>query len=152
MNRQWLIRIMVLTLIGGALWVTTMLIAYTDRGYICENTGSRKGCREWFFGVKTNEWYAESELERFLKSTHPEVLRHRWTSYRGTGRSLIPFAESRGHGSPGPLLSPSSEMLDAYVRSLSSEQRLELYHIFSSAKEDRIQDRVNRIIKFGSDA
>jgi len=145
MKRRWAIWIVVITLLGTALWAATMLIAYTDREYICENTGSRKGFREWFYGAKTNVWYQESELERFLKSDHPEMLRHRWTSYRGTGRSLIPFMKSYGHGQPGLILTPTRDMLDGYVQSLSSEQRIELYKIFCSANAESIQGRVDII-------
>ncbi len=122
-----------------------MLTAYTDRAYICENTGSRHGCREWFFGIKTKVWYHESALERFLKSENPQILRHRWTSYNGTGYSLIPVMKSFGHGRPGLILTPSREMLDDYVLSLSREDRLELYHVFCSADDDLIKDHVQYI-------
>jgi hypothetical protein len=136
---------MLVTALGIVLWASTMLVAYTDRAYICENTGSRKGCREWFFGVKTNKWYHVSELEKFLQSEHSEVLRHRWTCYGGTGRSLIPYMTSRGHGRPGPILILPRETLDDYVQSLSGKQRLELYQFFSRADIDSIQGRVEMI-------
>ena len=125
-----------------------MLIAYTDRAYICENTGSRKGYREWFFGAQTNRWYRASELELFFIDQHPKKLQHRWTSYGGTGSSLIPFMKSHGHGSPGLILSPTQEMFDSYVRSLSSEKRLELYHDLSSADDDAISSWVESIYEY----
>ena len=145
MKRQWTTLIIVTALVGMALWAATMLITYTDRGYICENTGSRKGYREWFFGAKTNRWYHESELERFVETEYSEMLRHRWTSYRGTGRSLIPVWTSRCHGRPGPILQPTRDMLDSYVQSLSNEQRLELYQVFCSGDSESIQESVEMI-------
>ena len=145
MKRRWITWIVVVILLGSMLWAATMLIAYTDRAYICEDTGSRKGFREWFYGAKTNVWYQESELECFLESDHPEMLRHRWTSYGGTGRSLIPFLTRRGHGRPGLILTPTRDMLDGYVQSLSSEQRIELYQIFCSDDVDSIREKVDII-------
>lgn len=145
MHRKWVIRFIVIAILGAALWASTMLIAYTDRGYICENTGSRKGHREWFFGLRTNEWYHESELEIFMETNHPESLQYRWTSYRGTGHSLIPVLKSYGHGRPGLIVFPTSGMLDDYVQSLSDAQRLELYHILCSADDQRIREVIDNI-------
>jgi hypothetical protein len=111
MKRRLVIGFLIAGTILVALWASTMLIAVTDRAYICENTGSRKGYREWFFGAHTNLWYRKSELERFMEVAHPNLLKHRWTSYMGNGRSLIPFLVSRGHGRPGPILFLDSELL-----------------------------------------
>ena len=124
-----------------------MLIAVTDRAYICENTGSKKGYREWFFGSHTNEWYRKSELERFMEVTHPNLLKHRWTSYLGDGRSLIPVMQSRSHGKLGPILSLNSESLDKHVSSLSDNQRLELYRTFADENMEKIQIKIGSIVE-----
>ena len=145
MKHRWVIRLVVITLFGGVLWVATMRIAYTDRGYICENTGSRMGYREWFFGIKTNEWYYESELERFMEARHPAELQHRWTSYRGTGSSLIPVMKSYGHGRPGLIVTPTRERFDEYVRETliysrwSSSRKSERFRHEASARIFRIR-------------
>ena len=55
---------------------------------------------------------------------------------------------SCGHGSPGPILSIDQAMLDSYVESLSSEQRLELYQNFVSEDEAVIESRIERVIDF----
>ena len=147
MKRRLVIGLLIAGTIVVALWASTMLIAVTDRAYICENTGSRKGYREWFFGAHTNLWYRKSELERFMEVAHPILLKHRWTSYMGNGRSLIPFLVSRGHGRPGPILFLDSELLDEHVSSLSDIQRLELYQTFSNANKDSIRMKIDSIIE-----
>ena len=135
----------VVAIFVAALIAATTFIAYTDRSYICENTGSRKGCREWFFRTKTNEWYKKSELEEFLETKYPQRLRHRWTSYAGDGYSLIPGMISRGHGRPGPILMIDRVTLNEYVMELTDDQKLELYEVFSSADEDVVEAAVEAI-------
>ncbi len=76
---------------------------YRDCAYICEFTGSRKGCRRWILGLETRHWYKESELERFIKERFPNELDHHWTSYAGTGRNIFGSVVVRSHGSPGPV-------------------------------------------------
>jgi hypothetical protein len=74
---------------------------YEDRAYVCENTASRYGYREWPNGSRTGMWYEKSPLEEFMERKHPGVLRHRWSSYAGTGKNLIGTPRSFGHGAPG---------------------------------------------------
>ena len=145
MKREVVIGILAAVLAGG-LVCSTMFIAYTDRAFICENTGSRKGCREWFFGAQTRNWYWKSELEKSMQAAHPDLMVHRWTSYMGTGHSLIPGIQSCGHGRPGSILMLPSPMLDEYVASLSKQERLELYRLFASADDDAIKKRINVIV------
>ena len=133
--------------IVAALWASTMFIAATDRGYICENTGSRKGHREWPFGVLTNPWYRKSELERFIESEHPELLKHRWTCYMGNGRSLIPGLQSRRHGRPGPIFSLNPNLLDDHVLTLSDDRRLGLYQLLSEAPKEAIEVKIDSVIE-----
>lgn len=146
MKREVVIGILAAVLVGG-LVCSTMFVAYTDRGYICENTGSRKGCREWFFGAQTRSWSSKSELEKFMQAAHPDLMVHRWTSYMGTGHSLIPIMQSHGHGRPGPILFLPSPMFDEHVASLSEQERLELYRLFASADADAIKKRINVIVE-----
>jgi hypothetical protein len=147
MKRRLVIGLLIAGAIVVALWASTMLIAVTDRAYICESTGSRKGHREWFFGTHTNLWYRKSELERFLESKHPDLLEHSWTSYMGSGRSLIPGMQRCEHGRPGPILFLDTDLLDDHVSSLSDDQCLELYRIFSDANKEAIQIQVVAIIE-----
>ena len=147
MRLRWIVTL-ILTLLGVGFWAATMFIAYRDWGFICENTGSRMSYREWFFGARTSEQYHASALEVFLRKEYPEKVQHRWTSYRGTGRSLIPGVVLRGHGSPGPILDLGQEMFDAYVNSLSSKQRLDLYDELCRGDEDVIQERIVQIRRF----
>jgi hypothetical protein len=147
MKRRLVIGLLIAGAIIVALWASTMLIAVTDRAYICENTGSRKGHREWFFGAHTNPWYRKSELERFMEAKHPDLLKHRWTSYMGSGRSLIPLVQSCGHGRPGPIFFLDSNLLDNLVLSVADDQRLVLYRTFSEANKEAIQMKIDSIIE-----
>jgi hypothetical protein len=147
MKQRLILELLIAGAIIVALWASTMLIAVTDRAYICENTGSRKGYREWFFGAHTNSWYRKSELERFMEAKHSDLLKHRWTSYMGNGRSLIPVMQSCGHGRPGPILFFDSNFLDDHVLSVSDGERLELYRSLSEANKEAIQLKLDSIIE-----
>ena len=124
-----------------------MCIAYTDRAFICENTGSRYGYREWFFGVHTREWSKTSELDRFMQAKHSDQLSHRWNSYQGDGHSLLDTMLSRGHGRPGPILMLRPGMLDTHVASLTDQEKLALYQLFSSTNKTAIRDKVEMIFE-----
>ena len=71
-----------------------------DWAFICENTGSHKGYRQWRFGLKTGHWYRESPLEEYMKTHAADVISHRWTSYAGTGKNILGRPGLRGHGRP----------------------------------------------------
>jgi len=116
-----------------------------DWAFICENTGSRKGHREWFLGWESADWYKESELERFMKADYPSQLQYRWTSYAGTGKNIFGMRILSGHGRPGPILLLHQEMLNAYVRRLDAAGRKALYELLASGDESRVEREVERI-------
>ncbi len=147
MTRRIIIGAIAAGVLLAVFWASAFLIAYTDRGFICENTGSRMGYREWPFGIRTNEWYRESQLEKFMKNSHPEVFEHRWTSYSGRGSSLIPGTVMNGHGRPGPILFLRLEMLDEWVKVSSDHERFTLYQAFSSGNKDMCRSGIDEIIE-----
>lgn len=147
MKRRIIIGAIAAGVLIAAFWASAFLIAYTDRGFICENTGSRMGYREWPFGIRTNEWYRESQLERFIKNSHPEVFEHRWTSYSGRGSSLIPGTVMNGHGRPGPILFLRPEMLDEWIKDSSDHERFTLYRAFSSGNKNVCQSGIDEMIE-----
>ena len=113
-----------------------------DWAFICENTGSRKGHREWFFGHCTGHWYKRSALEVFVSERYPSELEHRWTSYAGTGRSILGRGVLAGHGYPGPILQLRIEWLDQHVRHLDDRERRALYDLFRSRDWDKIESEI----------
>jgi hypothetical protein len=117
-----------------------------DWGLVCENTGSRRGHRQWFFGLRTGDWYKRSKLEEFVASTYPNELSHRWTSYMGTGKNVLGQPVLRGHGTPGPIVNLQLQMWDAYVEQLSDPDKKALYETFRSGDEDRIGQAVERAL------
>ncbi len=117
-----------------------------DRAFICENTGSRKGHREWFFGNKTSPWYSESELERFMAAECPDELEYRWTNYSGAGSNLFGCSTGSAHGSPGPIILLHPKLLDAHVRSLGVPEKKALYLLLASGDADRIGREIDGIV------
>lgn len=147
MNKRTIIVVLLITVVVLAFLGSTMCITYTNRAFICENTGSKHGYREWFFGVHAREWTQTSELDRFMQAKHSEQLSHRWTSYKGDGYSLLKTMRSRGHGRPGPLLMLKPGMLDKHVTRLADSEKLALYRLLSSADEKAIRDEVEKIFE-----
>jgi hypothetical protein len=87
-----------------SLYILGSVQAYRDWGFVCENTGSTKGHREWLFGNKTGHWYEKSALEDFMLEKYPDRIKHRWTSYAGTDKNIFGQAILYGHGKPGAIL------------------------------------------------
>jgi hypothetical protein len=117
---------------------------YRDWAFICENTGSRKGNREWFMGLNTRHWYEESKLERFMKTNYPDDLSYRWVSYEGTGRNIFGTAVLRGHGRP-ELVHLPYKVLNRYLGHIDDKEKRRLYEVFSSGDDQRVKDEVTRI-------
>lgn len=109
--------------------------AYRDWCFICQNTGSQYGYREWFFGYKSNEWTKKSELENFISAHHKDLFKNEWVSYAGTGKNIFGISVSFGHGRPSNIAFMDINDLNDYVKSLNQNERLELYKIF--IKHDR---------------
>ncbi len=104
--------------------------AYRDWAYICQNTGSQSGYREWFCGIKTNEWYTKSELEKFINEKHKEILTFDWVSYAGTGKNIFGTSLLFGHGRPSNMSFGNTDHLNEYVNFLTPNEKLNLYKIF----------------------
>lgn len=119
--------------------------AYRDWAFICENTGSTKGHREWLFEKNTGHWYKKSALEDFMLEKYPDKLKHRWTSYKGTGKNILGQAMLRGHGRPGAI-SEIRIFLDDWVKKNNPEDILELYELLASDVDKEIKEqRVEKI-------
>lgn len=127
------------------LWTVSHGTIYTEYGYFCEVTGSRKGHSKWAFGAEFNRWYHKSELEAFLEGSGGKGIEHRWTSYKGTGRDIFRRATYRGHGSPGPFFSVRKEFFDNYVQSLDDAGRRELHSLMVRGDEERMEERLQEI-------
>ena len=146
-RRHWIRATSIFLVAICTLVVVLSFNAYTVYAYVCENTGSRKGHREWFFGLQTGTWYYESPLESFMKQAHPNQLTHRWTSYAGTGKNIFGQSMSYGHGR-----SPLSELrfardLEAYLAILPPERKLELYRIFLTGDRATVQTTVDELVE-----
>lgn len=122
------------------------LQTHRDYAFICENTGSHKGYRQWCLGWQTREWYRESHLEQFMRAQHPTELRYRWTSYSGTGKNLFGQPILFGHEMPqvGSLVMKQS-WFDRYVDTLDDTAKLELYRVLASGNPLAIQAEEKKI-------
>lgn len=113
-----------------------------DMGFVCEHTASRQGYRRWFIGLRTDSWYSESRLERFMVERHPQDLTHRWVRFMGTGRNLLGQPSSFEHGSPNATFHLLRRPFDNYVDSLDDAGKLELYRVLSSGQKEEIEARL----------
>lgn len=146
-RKHWIRLAYVTVAVIGVLLVLPAFEVCTDYAYVCENTGSRKGHREWFFGRKSHVWYYRSPLELFMQQTHFDLLEHRWMSYAGTGKNIFGQSMSWGHGK-----SPLSELrfardLEAYLAILPPERKLELYRIFLTGDRATVQTTVDELVE-----
>lgn len=122
------------------------LEACRDVAFICENTGSQKGYREWRPGLRTGVWYRESHLEQFLRQQHPSDLTYRWTCCQGTGRNIFGQSRSFGHGFPRIhtiMLGPG--WFDRYVDTLDGAAKLSLHQTLVSADPEAIRAEEKKI-------
>jgi len=119
----------------------------TDRGYVCDYTGSRKGCREWWFGIRTGGWYEESALEAFVARNFPGELEHQWVSYMGSGRSIFGCVFVRSHGTPGPIIGLPAALLTEYCEHASRADVKHFYDTMRRGRREEAQDAVNRAVE-----
>ena len=138
------IYIIIILVVAVILFSLSCLPVYRDWANICEKTGSRKGNREWFMGLKTGYWYKESKLEGFMKTNYPDDLSYRWMSYEGTGRNIFGMAVLRGHGYPELARLPY-KVLNRYVENVDDKEKRRLYDVFSGGDVQCIRDEVTRI-------
>ena len=115
-----------------------------DRAFICENTGSHKGYRQWCMGLQSGHWYRESRLEQFMRKEHASELANRWTSYSGTGRNILGRPVRFAHERPGPILHVPPQLLDRYVDGLSNQAKLDLYHMLASGPPEEIERELRK--------
>jgi hypothetical protein len=129
-------------LVGLALVLPAVQVC-RDWAFIDQNTGSRKGYREWFFGVRTGVWYEETALETFMRTKQPGEFRQQWVSYAGTGRSIFGGATLHGHGRPGPVMSLKVELIDDYCARTSDSEKRQAYDVFAGGKLEEIERLVD---------
>ncbi len=120
----------------------------TDYGYVCENTGSRYGYRVWWNGARARDWYRVSPLEEFMKAEFPGVLKHRWTSYNGTGKNFYGSSISFGHGAPGAALNLKDETARAWIAHHTKQEVRALYDTLASGDRDAA-DAIVKLINAG---
>ena len=119
----------------------------TDRAFVDETTGSRRGYREWLFGTHSGEWYKESALETFIRTNQPTLLRQRWTSFAGTGRNVFGGAISAGHGRPGAVLMLAPENIAEYCVRASEAEKRRLYDTLSAGDQPKIRQLASEVLE-----
>jgi hypothetical protein len=126
------------------------LLAYgvpvaTDYAYVCENTGSRYGYRVWWTGARANDWYKPSPLEDFMRAEYPGVVRHRWTSYAGTGKNVVGESISFGHGAPGPAYRLTRLDMATWISRHSRDEVRALYDTLASGNRAAAGSMIDQI-------
>jgi len=119
---------------------------YRDYAFICENTGSHRGYRQWRFGGRTQEWYRKSALGEFMLLRHPTELKYRWTSYSGTGKNIFGQSIVFGHAFPevGSAIRNRS-WFDGYVMNLDDQTKLDLYRTLASGNRNIVEAEEKKI-------
>lgn len=120
---------------------------YRDWTFICENTGSRKGYREWPFSLKTRHWYQKSPLEEFIQSEAPNALVYRWTSCTGTGKNIFGKAILYGHDSPGTIMQLTHDTQRKWIDHNDTETVRQLYELLVSDDQKKLEKRIMDIWK-----
>lgn len=117
-----------------------------DYAFICENTGSHRGYRQWRIGLQSGRWYRESRLERFMRQQHPSELTNHWTSYQGTGKNILGQSISFGHARPqvGAVIMHQS-FFDPHVDTLDDAGKLSLYRVLASGDPGAIRAEEKKI-------
>ncbi len=131
-----------------ALLVCSEGVVYQDCGYIDNYTGSRKGYRSWYFGVKTQHWYNTSPLESFMQDHYPDALQHNRIRYQGDGKNLWGEIMLREHGRPGPMISLPTELLECYVKKHDDRQNKELYDVLLGGDHTAIDAEIQKVCSF----
>ena len=144
-------RLWIVVTVGALFVIVFLLQPVTIRrewSFLCRNTGSWEGHREWFWGGTSGHWRKASRLEAFMAEAHPGELRYDWVTIGGTGYNVLGRAISSVSGSPGPIYSAAAReaLFDAYVESLSPEEKLALYHRFASGNDALIRKEVDKIM------
>ena len=122
-----------------------------DYAFICENTGSHKGYRQWCFWSRAGtQWHHESRLEQFMQRQHPTELKYRWTSYAGTGKNILGRSIRFGHDRPqvGSIIM-NRTWFDTYVDTLDDTAKLDLYRVLASGDRDAIEAEEKKIEEIG---
>lgn len=116
-----------------------------DWAFIDQNTGSRKGHRDWFFGWRTSSWYQATALETFMRNNHLQEFRQAWTSYAGTGRNIFGGATLHGHGRPSRIILLTPQDIDGYCGQVSDVEKERLYDVLASGESEEINRLVDQI-------
>jgi hypothetical protein len=116
-----------------------------DWAFICENTGSHKGYRQWCIGLQSGHWYRESQLEQFMRKEHSSELANRWTSYSGTGKNILGQVVLFGHARPGPILEVPQPIFNRYVDGLDDQAKLDLYHVLASGTREEVKAEIDKV-------
>lgn len=117
-----------------------------DWGFVDQNTGARKGYRQWFFGLRTGHWYHATALESFMRGKYPTELRQKWVSYQGTGRNILGEPSLFGHGRPGPIINLSPRVIDKYCEQASDLEKKQLYDALASGLPQTVQKAVDQVM------
>ena len=141
--RKWAIVALVAVVVGVGI---VPVEKCQDETYICENTGSHKGYRQWCIGLQTGKWCRESHLEQFMRQQHPTELKHRWIYLAGTGRNILGQVTMFSDGRP-PMarIVMDLDFFDSYVDTLDNAGKLDLYHVLTSGDSNAIKAENEKI-------
>lgn len=146
MHRRVTIIVAALVTLAVVFALLSTLTVCHDRAFVDRHTGSGKGFREWWFGLRTGQWYRESALERLVRAHRRPPPSSDWVSYAGTGRNLFGRSTETGHGIPGPIILLSPELLDEYCRGRDDAELIALHDTLVRGDSAEVQEAVEKIL------
>lgn len=134
---------LILVLILGGLLLS--FEAYTDRLYVCEFTGSRKGDRVWPMGVVTGAWHEASAIERVVDTSALGGAAHHWRIASAAGKNILGMRVVQACGFPDFMVPPY--VIDAWVDGQDTQVVLDAYETLrrgDEAASQQIEERIWR--------
>lgn len=144
-RRKWVFIVACLLVVVTLLPLAMGFSVCRDWAFIDENTGSRKGYRQWCFGARTGHWYMPSSVETFMRSQHASDLTHRWTSYAGTGRNVFGAKGLYGHGRPGAILQLDQKRLNQWFEQQTPADQRAFYDLLVKSDQAAIREKIDAI-------
>lgn len=123
--------------------VAILLPVSSDYGFVCLDTGSRKGYHELFYGHRSSEWYQESRLEAFVKQRHPGELEHKWEQYHRSGWNIFGGGVAVASGRL-PIMRLLFEDFNDYVDLLDDNGKKALYDVLRSGDMEKIRSEMGK--------
>jgi hypothetical protein len=113
--------------------------------YACRNTGSLRGFTRWPFGLQSSHWTKISPVETYLREHSPASIRRDWRQVADTGVNYFGDSISFSCGGFNAGSRGDHELLEKWIGLHSDAEVMDLYRVFLSHDQARIDRRLEEI-------